>query len=226
MGKEKMPKHIKEFYVRGEKIDTLLATTQAVHSEAYQRGLSELKNEKGEIDYTKLEEVKVQDQFLDKMIGHYITSAVQSLGLKNKPKDELEQEMLLQHYIGITKGELRKILRENESKYTLKKHEELRESLIQNQRQKLIPLRHNHFEDKHIDDILKYVGVQDYIMKDRIRIEHAANLLDLHKSKHGADVTLEDLGHLTSASPSEGGWESTVYLTPEAKKKLKEKPHR
>src|SRR3989338_9508797 len=111
MAREKeLPKHIKEFYDRDDKVRKLLDTTHAVHSEAYQKGLDVLRDEQGRIDYQKLEEVKVQDQFLDKLMDHYLTAAVRDLGLKEKPIDTFEQDVILQKYIGVTRGELQRII--------------------------------------------------------------------------------------------------------------------
>ena len=220
MAKEKeLPKHIQEFYDKDKKVRKLLDTTHAVHSEAYQKAMDTIRDDKGQIDYEKLEDVKIQDGFLDKMMDHYLSSAVKSLGLKEKPKEEFEQDILLQNYVGVTRGELKRILRSDKSEYTLKRHEGIRDKLIEKQTGRLLPLRSAHLENKHIEDILKHTGVQDYIAKDRIHIEHAAGLLDLYKGK--GQITLSDLQHLTNTQEEKGGWGNTVYLTDKAKEEIK-----
>lgn len=215
-----VPKHIKEFYDRDKKIKKLLDTTEVVHSEAYHKGLEMIRDEKGKIDYDKLEEVKHQDAMLDKMIDHYLTKAVKALKLKEKPKDAVEQDIILQKYIGTTRGQLKRILREAKSGYTLKQHEQIRGSLIENQRRELMPIRHGHLEDEHLEDILKHTGTQDYVAGDRIRMEHAVSLLDLYKEK--GSITLSDLKSISETPADKGGWASKVYLTDKAKKELKE----
>jgi len=221
MAREKeLPKHIKEFYDRDDKVRKLLDTTHAVHSEAYQKGLDVLRDEQGRIDYQKLEEVKVQDQFLDKLMDHYLTAAVRDLGLKEKPIDTFEQDVILQKYIGVTRGELQRIIRKNKGDYTLEAHEGLRDKLIKKQTQELMPLRHGHLEEGHIEDILKHTGVDKYIAKDRIQTGHAATILDIYKQK--GEVTLSDLNGIVKTPEEKGGWGSDVYLTEEAKEEIKE----
>ena len=112
MSKEKkVPKAIKEFYDRHDKLQKLLDNTEIVHSEAFHKGLSVLRDEKGEVDYKLLDDTKNQDKFLDKLMDHYISSAVKSMGLKSKPKDALEQDIMLRRYGTFTRGELKGIIR-------------------------------------------------------------------------------------------------------------------
>lgn len=193
MTKKEVPKHIKEFYDKDRKIKRLLDTTHAVHSAAYHKGLDTLKDEKGEIDYERLDDTKVQDQFLAKMTDHYLSAAVQRLGLKGKPTDELEQDILLQNYMGVTKNELKRTVRRAKSKYTLKQHEEARDQLIEEQGKRLRPLAHGHFEQEHIDDILKHIGVDKYVKKDGLSLEGAATLLRNYREQGAIHLpTIED----------------------------------
>ncbi len=217
--KKELPKHIKKFYDKDDKIRLLIDTTEAVHSEAYSKGLDTIKNEKGQIDYDKLKDIKNQDSMLDKMIDHYINNATKALNLKEKPKDDFEADLLLKKYIGITKDEVRKQMREAKQHYTLKQHENIRDSLIKRQRNELLPLRHSHFEESHYEDILKHVGVKDYVAKDRITQGHAANLLDMYKQK--GEISLSDLDELANTSEDKGGWGSKIYFTDKAKEGIK-----
>lgn len=222
MAKKELPQHIKEFYEKDEKVRKLLNTTHAVHTKAYLKGLEVITDKNGEVDYQKLEDEDTQDKFLKKMVDYYLDSAVHTLGLKDRPKSEIEEEMFLLKYTGITKGHLKRMLRESKSKYTLKAHENVRDGLIKKQTEELEPLRITHLEKKHIGDILQHVGIKDYLDKDRIQLGHAAHLLDLYKEK--GEFSLSDLKHLTSASEKEGGWgsDSDIYLTEKGKKGIKE----
>ncbi len=148
MTKKEVPKHIKEFYDRHEKVRKLLDSTQAAHSAAYNKGLEVIKDDKGEVDYEKLEDTAVQDKFLDKMMDHYLNFAVKKLGLKEMPKDEWEQDVILGRYVGVTRGQLRQTLRKHKGKYTLKEHEGTRDKLIKKQGEELSPLRYSHLEKK------------------------------------------------------------------------------
>lgn len=215
------PEHIKEFYRKHDQMRKLLDTTEAVHAEAYHKGLESIRDKKGQVDYQMLEEVKNQDKFLDKMVDHYLSSAVQRMGLKEKPKDAFDQDVLLQQYIGVTRGQLRNFMRKAKSKYTLQRHEGLRGELMKKQEQSLVPLRSNHFEDEHKEDILKYVGAHEYIAKDNVDVSDLTGLLELHRER--GEVTLADLDFLASTPEEKGGWGSDLYLTSKAKEEIKKK---
>ncbi len=215
------PEHIKEFYRKHDQMRKLLDTTEAVHSEAYSKGIETIRDKKGQVDYQMLEEVKNQDKFLDKMVDHYLSSAVQRMGLKEKPKDAFEQDVLLQQYVGVTRGELKKIMRIIKSKYTLQKHEGIRGKLMEEQQKRLVPLRSNHLEENHKEDILKYIGAHEYIAKDNVDVSDLTGLLDLHRER--GEVTLADLDELASTPKEKGGWGNDLYLTPKAKEEIKEK---
>lgn len=217
-GKE-VPKHIKEFYEKDRKVKKLLDTTQAVHTEAYQKALETIRDKEGQIDYEMLEDIANQDRFLDKMMDHYLVSAAKAFGLKGVPKDELEQDILLQRYIGVTKGRLKNHLRKVKSEYTLNAHEKIRDDLVKKQREELLPLRHSHFEREHIKDILLYTGTKDYLDPDRLEIEHAAGLLNHYKEQ--GEIPLSHLEKITSLPEEKGGWGSDVYLTPKGKESIK-----
>jgi len=214
--KHKAVKHIEEFFQRSKKVNKIIDTTTNVHTEAYQSGLSldEMRDEEGNIDYKKLNDEGIQDKFLEKMVDTYLEGAVKDLKLKEKPEDYLEQDRVLQAYIGVTRSELKKKLRKDKSKYTQVAHEELRDKLIKAQKEKLFPLRAEHFEDKHINDILEHTGADLYLNSDNIiSVNNVVPFLDLYKEKKGEKLTLADLKAL--GIPEQ-------YFNDKAKKKLKE----
>lgn len=213
-GKGEVPLHIKEYYDRGKKIERLLENTKAVHSQAYLTAAEALKEEgETEFDLERLEDVKYQDKFLDKMVDHYLSSAVKKLGLKAKPKDEWEQDVLLQQYMGVTRAELRRELRVMKGKYNLEHHEDKRDKLIKKQGEELVPLRYGHLEKKHIGDILDYVGVKRHLRHENIENpEQVAGLLDIYKSR-GEQLTLADLAQTNLPQ---------AFYTDNAKKELEE----
>ncbi len=222
--KKEVPKHIAEFYDRDHKVNRLLEAMKEVHTKAYIAGLDAIRDaETGQPDHEKLNDTKVQDAMLDKMVESYISGAMERLveakGLP-KPKDDFEKELFMQRYVGITPGELRRYLRENKSKYTQEAHEKsVRDKVLKGQKDRLMPLRHTHLEKTHIDDILAHTGVARHIRKDHdLQVDQVVPLLELYKER--GEITLADLGELTNQ------WGTKVYLTPEAKeaaKKVKDK---
>tara|TARA_Y100000310_G_C20665163_1_gene807069 strand:+ start:1709 stop:2359 length:651 start_codon:yes stop_codon:yes gene_type:complete len=175
--------HIKEFHRKSDKVKKMLDTTGVEHTEAYLKGAEVLKGEDGQIDYELLEDVVNQDKMLDKMMDHYLAGVVKELGLSGKPKDTLDQDILLKKYRGITRESLKSDLRSTKSGYTLKAHEGQRDKLIENQQKELIPLTFDHFDrgKGHLDDIVKAIGHSGSINVDSIEEGNAAQWLDEHR---------------------------------------------
>jgi hypothetical protein len=219
--KKEVPKHIKEFYDRDARMRRLLDTTAVAHSEAYLAGVKAITNDKGEVDYDLLDNAKKQDAMLEKMMDVYMSRALKAQNIKEKPEEEFDQDVIMKRYIGVTKNELRRIMRQAKSDYTLEHHEKIRGQLIQKQHGELSPLRHSHFEESHMESILKHTGVGDYLNPKRITAGHAASLLDLYK--HRGEITLNDLSEITSKPEEKGGWglESKAYLTEKGEEAIK-----
>jgi hypothetical protein len=132
------------------------------------------------------------------MIDHYITSIVKELGLKEKPKDAIERDILLQRHYGITHDSLLRRLRKEKSKYRLEAHERERNNLINRLAQELTPLTYAHFdrEKGHIGDIIKHVGQHGNI-RETIDEGEAASLLTNYRVLGHVPLTEVDDGMLT-----------------------------
>jgi len=220
--KEGTPKAAKEFFAKAKKVENLVENTRIVHSDAYRKGLEVIKDEEtGEFDHKKLKDVKVQDAFLDKMIDHYLSCAKQRLGLTGLPDDEFDKDIILQKYIGMTKGQLRQRLRTMKSRYTIQLHEKIRDELVGQQEQELSSLRHDHLEEGHIGDILKYVGLDDLVDKENVSTHNMPSLLDMYHHAGKKKLGMDHLAQLVNTEPKKGGWGSDIYLTKKGKDELK-----
>jgi len=219
---EEAPKPILEYFEKGRKISGMVENARIMHNDAYSKGLETIKNkESGEFDLQKLDDEKVQDAFLDKMVEHYLGSIKERLGLDSIPEDEFEQDVLMQRHVGVTRGQLKQMLRNNKSNYTLKAHEGLRDHFVGQQEQQWNQLRYDHLEDAHIDDIIKYVGVKDYVERDNLGLQQVVPLLDRYQAR-GHTLGMTDLAQLVGTEPKKGGWGSNVYLNAEGKQELKQ----
>ena len=206
--KKEAPKHIEKHKRLRKKLRKLLDTHRLEHSKAYTTAADTLlKDAEGNIDYEKLEDTKIQDQFIDKMVDHYISKAKQTFkGIK--PKDELEEDMLLRGYGTHTRGQLSQIIRNMGKKYTLTAHGKGGEKLIEKLTEELTPTVSAHLKKEHIDDIIKYTKSENVINKTVIDVPQAAGLLNIY----------EDVGAVTHELVKEHIGEEYV------KKKSKEKP--
>lgn len=206
--KDEVPKHITEYFKKSDKVDMLLESTKIAHSQAYNAALEAILDEKtGLYDHKKLEDTKVQDKFIDKMVDSYLSFAVKRLGMKEKPKDELEQDIILQRYLGITKTDLKRSIRKAKSNYSIEVHEATRKKLIERQEKELQPLTYSHMDKSHIGDILKHTGVSKYINKDNLNdVAEVVQFLDAYKEK--GEINLSDLkplpDHMLTDSAKKG----------------------
>jgi hypothetical protein len=196
--KKKVPKHIEEFFEKDKKVDKLVDTTEAMHTEAYTAGLEAIRDKKGQVDYQMLEDVKHQDKMLDKMVDKYMSSAMERLlevggeKFKKPKKGSFEEDVFLSRYAKTTRSELKKRLRSAKSNYNLKAHEKSRDDLIKELKKDLTPLRHGHLEKSHIGDILKHTGTAKYMAKENIQnVDDIIPLLDIYKAK--GELSLSDL---------------------------------
>lgn len=188
--KEEVPKHIEKYHRLKKKLRRLLDTHRLEHSQAYVKAADELlKDEEGNIDYERLEDAKIQDRFVDKLVDHYLSKAKQAFkGIK--PKDELEEDMFLRAYGTHTRGQLSQIIRKHGKEYTIQTHEEGRDELVKKLNQELGPTTVAHLKQEHIDDIIKYTKAGDIIAKEMLSPIEGSYLLDLYEEGRGA-VTLE-----------------------------------
>lgn len=173
-------------------IDALIDTLDVHHHEAYTSAAEKhLKDEKGEIDYKRLKEGKVQQDVAQTMVDFYVEKAKTKLGIpKEKKLSEEEIDMLLSAYANITKGELLELLREYKDDFklaTFSQHvRDPQKGLLARVSAKMMPSATSHIEDTEKDkrDIIKAMGLEGkidpkYITRQQV-LKHAASY---HKNK-------------------------------------------
>jgi hypothetical protein len=184
---KKKPESVEKFHVKERAIDKIINTHEAEHSAVYVSMQNEfLRDDKGEIDYNKLDDKKLQDKVVDFMANEYVERAQKYLGA-SKPENEIEEGIVLQRYFGITREQLRAKIKKIGKDYTLAEHEAMRKEHIKNITQELRPLAHEHITEDDLEDIVKYIGAEDMIDVDRLRPrpDNAGALLRLHRAGKG-----------------------------------------
>ncbi len=170
-----------------EAVDILVDTIEHEHQAAYSTAADKLlKNEKGQIDYAKLKEGKVQRQMAEEMTGHYLTKAKQRFGIDpNKPLDEAEQAMLLSAYAGITKEELLDVIRARKHQFTHTNFRSMVTQIKNNIEKKLRPSAYGHLEEEDKPAIIKHMGLEDRIAHEKITLQGSVELLQNYFANKG-----------------------------------------
>ncbi len=164
----------KKLYTKAKK---LTDTIHRHHRQAYDSAIdSHLTGKDGLVDMDKLDNSKVQDKFVDKMTDIYLSKAKQTLGMKGK--DQIENELILNTYAGITKNELKSAVKSQGSDYTFDNHHGHMKQII---KEKIAPTLFNaassHLKSSDISDIIKYTKTSGFIDSKKIRKGEAINLL-------------------------------------------------
>lgn len=163
-----------------KKKQKLLDTTTLVHSEAYDKAVRALlMDEEGDVDYGKLKDAEIQHKFAEHMSAHYLEAAKKRLGVKES-KGKLEDEMLLNAYLGITSATLKSHVASRRHNYTKHAHGEIAEGLVKQQEDTLTPVIYKGVSEKDVSDIVRYIGASGFVDTTKMRREDVIGLLDTY----------------------------------------------
>ncbi len=211
--KKKGPTAFETYKAKRKAIDKLVDTIYIHHHEAYTSAAQKhLKDEKGLIDYSKLEDVATQDKFAQEMTDFYVEKAKSYFGIgKDKELDEQQIEMLLMAYSGVTKTELFTLARKYGEDFTLPAYKQTIDDVQKSLMKKLTPLTTAHVKDEHKGEIIQEMGLEDRIDSAKITTEELSALMHEYHNKGGmldprlykkAIYRKEPAGH---GAPAHGG---------------------
>jgi iron-sulfur cluster repair protein YtfE (RIC family) len=160
----------------------LTDTIELHHAKAYNAAAEKHLMKEGQIDYKMLKDSKVRQQMADTMADTYLKQAQGYFKTdKNAKLSEIDKEMLLSAYHGITKGELRKLIEDSEDDFTLQQFHGAAGKLKQRIREKLVPSAYSHVTDSDKPGIIKAMGLEGKLDPDAIRIDElGAHMEDYH----------------------------------------------
>lgn len=215
--KKEVPKSIKEFYSRSQKVDDLIDITEQSHSQVYIDARKKLAEKTKSKSLQALEDAGHRDFFIDALVDSYMNQIKQNEKIAI-PKDGFEKDVMLKRYIGVTRAELAETVHKSKSKYGSSQHEGLRDALVGRQRQELSAARISHLKKSDLDDILKHTNTHKMFDKDLINLEHGAILLDAYKSNGEFTYATVDM----LKQQSKGKLDLTDYMTKDARKAKKD----
>lgn len=208
------PEAVKKWKKLQKHAKRILDTTEHHHRVAYDKALKEHLMEGDLIVYDKLDEDEVQREFAETMSEHYIEQAKKYFKV-HKDLNELEKELLMNAYAGTTKAQLRQLISEHGKSLSFDKFLEEKKKWLQQLGKALVGATTYHITDEHVEDIIKYVGLEDVIDPENMPREKAIELLRIYEEK-GA-LSPEDAAKSYKAMGLVG------VLTKEAKHMLGEK---
>ncbi|MFT4343576.1 MAG: hypothetical protein ACMXYE_02405 [Candidatus Woesearchaeota archaeon] len=163
--KDETPAHVKKFVDLDKKAKKITQATSLYHSDAYiSAAKKHLVHADGQsIEYDKLDDAKVQDAFVKELVGEYKEAAFRHFGIdkkKGKEYDALRADPILQAYMGTTEEEIGRLVRRFGKDYTIETHEKVRDDFVKKIKEQLDASASGHLSDKHVDDLVKYIGSQ------------------------------------------------------------------
>jgi|SRR3989338_2003478 len=187
----------KKLYTHATKLhDTAAHTHQAAYKGAVDKHLI---GEDGEVDFDKLDDFKVQKEFIDTMTDAYISKAKQHFKIdrskeKKNDLDELEKDMLMQAYAGVTKGMIKQYVNRYGKNFKHATFNQFSQELTENLQKQLYASAASHLEEEHVPSIVKYMGLESKLDAEKINVQEATRLLEVfHRDGGITDSGLRQL---------------------------------
>lgn len=180
--KEVIPEYIakhKKLYHHATKLADTAAHT---HSEAYTSAVNKHLMEDGEVNFEKLDNDKVQEQFVKTMSDLYTSRAKQHFKVA-KDLDDVEKDILMQAYAGVTSHQLKGLLNQYGKRFTHREFENIKGQLQQQIQKRLYASAAGHLEEGHVPDIIKHVGLEGKVNTAQITVDEARELLEAFQNE-------------------------------------------
>ena len=191
--KEDIPDYIakhKKLYHHARKLYDTVAHT---HSEAYAAAVNKHLLEAGEVDFDKLDDIKVQDQFVKTMSDMYISKAKAHFKV-SKDLNDLEKDLLMQAYSGTTNQQLKQVVGKYGKRFTHQQFEAIKNQIQRNVGERLYASAGGHLTDEHVKEIVKHVGLENRVDISKVDVDEARQLLEVfHREGSVSDSTLAEI---------------------------------
>ena len=177
----------------------LVDTANVTHTEAYLKAVNtHLRNDKGEVQFDKLDKESVQREFKKTMSDFYVQKAKDYFKSAKGDLNEFEKDMMMQAYIGVTDSALEDMIYNQGKKLTPTAFEELKQRTLQRQfEQRMYGVAGGHLSNEHIEDIVAHVGIKDKVKDKMLSLQEALQLLQVHTQE--GEVTDSNLRQIVGA---------------------------
>ena len=178
---------LQEFKAKYETVRKLADTIEIHHFQAYtDAATSFLKDKEGNIDYKKLKDSDVRTSMADKMADFYISKAKQYFKVDESASklSDMQKEMLMHAYAGITRGTLQSEIHKAEDEFTLENFKGRVTEIKRRVASTLIPSSYSHISEsaKHKKEIIKDIGLEGKLDPELVQVEELFPLMEAHNS--------------------------------------------
>ena len=173
---EKIPEYISKhnkLYGHAKKLSDTIGQT---HTEAYTEAVKKHLTDGGEVDFDKLDDAKIQEQFVKTMSDMYISKARAHFKV-SKDLDDLEKEMLMQAYSGVTTQLLKQEVGKYGKRFTHQRFDNIKAQLNQRVSTQLYASAGSHLNEENVRDIVKHIGLENKVDAAKTNLEEARELL-------------------------------------------------
>lgn len=178
----------------------VLDTTQLAHDEAFLYAAKLIRDKKGEVDTSRLEDEGMRDKFVKRMLQFYVRRARKSFAADEQEdhgehaEDEAEGEdidpikadRMLQAYMGMTGTILKKQISQYGAKYSKEVHDGLMNRVHQQMQQQFDESITSNIKHENIEDVIQYTHVDPHQIKRPLELDEAKDLL---RTKFHGDVS-------------------------------------
>lgn len=190
--KEEGPEYIAQHKKLYHHATRLIDTAAHTHSEAYLKAVEEHLMEDGQVNFEKLDDAKVQKQFIKSMSEMYTSKAKQHFKVA-KDLDDLEKDILMQAYVGVTGAQIRGIVTQYGKRLTHGQFDQLKSQLQRGVSERMYAAAGSHLEQEHIPQIVKHLGLEERVDAAKVTLEEARELLDaFHREGSVSDTVLRE----------------------------------
>ncbi|MBL7055702.1 hypothetical protein ISS07_02195, partial [Candidatus Woesearchaeota archaeon] len=131
------------------------------------------------VDYDKLKNSETQLKFVETLRDHYLEAAKKSLGAKDV-EGELEEELLIQAYTGVTSQFFKDQISKKKHGYSIDEHKGVVDELRDVQDKELEGVIYGRIKEEHIPELVKRLGISDYVDTDKMRVEEVKQLAQIY----------------------------------------------
>lgn len=184
MAKE-TPEVVESYKKKKKAADKIIDTMHLHHAKAHTYAIEKvLIDEEGNVDFGKLEKPENQEAFANAMAEVYVDKAKAYFKV-NKELNDLEKELLLTAYMGVTKSELMEQVATHGKRFNFEVYNKVKENAMKRIRGRLYTAAGSHIKDKHIDEIIKYTKTEELLDPEAMTGLDAATALSTYE-EHGA----------------------------------------
>ncbi len=181
---------LEEFGIKYDAVNRLADTIEIHHQKAYtEAALKHLKDKEGNLDYKMLKKAEVRTAMANQMADYYTEEAHKYFKIDPKASklSDMQKEMLINAYAGITRGQLHDTIHKSEDDFTLPEFSKLVVRIKQRIGEQLGASAYAHIQDKpeHKKAILKELGLEGKVDTELLRVDELHALMEAHHQNGG-----------------------------------------